>query len=143
MKEKAYGSGDKAKGAMADKADNMKEKAYGSGDKAAVLAGELSGRNDHVTTGKVAVVKTPTGYALVLGPNFSLDGAPDPVVALGNNGEYSAANKLGALKSKTGAQTYAIPASMNPADFSEAYIWCEKFNVSLGTAALKATGYGS
>ncbi len=108
-----------------------------------VSIGTFSGRNDHVTTGGVSIVKTDTGYHLVLGADFSLDGAPDPVVALGNNGEYSKDNKLAALSKKSGAQTYAIPANMNPADFSEAYIWCEKFDVSLGTAKLTSASYGS
>jgi len=112
--------------------------------KAEVLSvGTFSGRNDHVTTGGVSIVKTDAGYQLVLAPDFSLDGAPDPVVALGNNGEYSAANKLAPLTNKTGAQTYALPANLNPSDFSEAYIWCEKFNVSLGTAKLTSASYGS
>lgn len=137
---KAHGSGTKA-------VDGVKDAAHGSDTKAGkhkpILKGELSGRNDHVTTGRVGIVKTAEGYKLHLGPNFSLDGAPDPIVALGNNGTYDPANKLGVLKSKTGKQSYAIPANLNPADFSEAYIWCEKFNVSLGTAKLEATGYGS
>ena len=104
-----------------------------------VSTGTFSGRNDHITTGNVSVVKTATGYQLILAGDFSLDGAPDPIVALGNNGTYSPENKLAALKNITGAQTYEIPASMNPADFSEAYIWCEQFNVSLGTAALTSS----
>ena len=104
---------------------------------AVVSAGTFTGRNDHITTGNVSVVKAASGYQLVLAGDFSLDGAPDPIVALGNNGTYSPENKLAALKNISGAQTYAIPASMNPADFSEAYIWCEQFNVSLGIAPLR------
>jgi len=91
-----------------------------------------------ITTGGVSVVKSEEGYKLVLANDFSLDGAPDPVVALGNNGEYDVANKLAVLSNKTGAQSYVIPANMTPTDFSEAYIWCEKFNVPLGVATLTA-----
>jgi len=107
---------------------------------AVIASGTLSGRNDHITTGNVSIVQTASGYELVLAEDFSLDGAPDPVVALGNNGTYSPENKLGPLTNITGAQSYAIPANINPADFTEAYIWCEQFNVSLGTAALTING---
>jgi len=61
------------------------------------------------------LVKTGSGYALNFAADFSLDGAPDPIVAVGS---------------------YALPASFSPANFSEVYVWCEKFNVPLGVATL-------
>ena len=103
---------------------------------AAVSSGVFSGRSDHITTGKVSVVKTAAGYQLNFASDFSLDGAPDPVVALGNGGVYTKANKLGALKNKTGGQTYTLPASFTPGQFSQVYVWCEKFDVPLGIADL-------
>ncbi|MEP1231331.1 MAG: DM13 domain-containing protein [Litorimonas sp.] len=108
-----------------------------------VSIGTFSGRSDHVTNGGVSIVKKDGGYHLMLDDAFFLDGAPDPVVALGNNGEYKVENKLGPLGNTKGAQSYAIPANMNPADFTEAYIWCEKFSVPLGIATLKSASYGS
>ena len=102
----------------------------------AVSSGTFSGRSDHITTGHVTLVKTGSGYALNFGSDFSLDGAPDPIVAVGNGETYTAANKIGALTNKTGAQSYALPANFSPANFSEVYVWCEKFNVALGVATL-------
>jgi len=99
-------------------------------------SGTFSGRSDHITTGRVTVEKTNTGYQLNFASDFSLDGAPDPVVALGNNGEYLKVNKLGVLKNKTGSQSYALPASFTPGQFSQVYVWCEKFDVPLGIADL-------
>ena len=101
-----------------------------------ISSGNFSGRSDHVTTGKVRVMKSDKGYHLVFGQNFSLDGAPDPIVALGNGGVYDKANKISVLKNKTGRQVYALPASFTPGEFSEVYVWCEKFNVPLGIANL-------
>ena len=49
-----------------------------------VSQGTFSGRSDHVTTGQVALEKTATGYQLRFSSDFELDGAPDPVVAIGN-----------------------------------------------------------
>jgi len=100
--------------------------------------GTFSGRSDHITTGQVFLEKTASGYQLRFADDFSLDGAPDPVVALGNDDTYLASNKLGALKNKTGAQTYSLPVGFNPGEFSQVYVWCEKFSVPLGIAKLKS-----
>ena len=112
-----------------------------------VAQGIFSGRSDHITTGTASLVKTATGYNIVLSGDFELDGAPDPVVAVGNNETYTVANKLGALKNRTGAQSYELPANITPANFSQVYIWCEKFSVPLGVATLGGTAeksnYGS
>ena len=108
-----------------------------------VSAGTFSGRSDHITTGTATLVKSDGGYQITLSSDFELDGAPDPVVVVGNNETYDAANKLGALKNRTGAQTYSLPANITPAQFSQVYIWCEKFSVPLGVANLGPASKGS
>lgn len=106
-------------------------------DKAVSIAsGTFDGRSDHITTGRATIQKTASGYQLSFAGDFTLDGAPDPIVALGNGETYSAANKLGVLKNKTGAQTYTLPANFTPGRFSEVYVWCEQFNVPLGVVKL-------
>lgn len=102
----------------------------------ALSSGTFSGRSDHITTGQVTLEKTAVGYQLNFASDFSLDGAPDPIVAIGNGETYLAANKIGALKNKTGGQVYTLPASFTPGQFSEVYVWCEKFSVPLGVATL-------
>jgi hypothetical protein len=99
-------------------------------------SGHFDGRSDHITAGQVKLEKTATGFQLSFAADFSLDGAPDPVVAIGNGETYDAANKLGKLKSKTGRQIYQLPADFVPGQFSEVYVWCEKFSVPLGVAKL-------
>ncbi len=101
-----------------------------------ITVGTFSGRSDHITTGEVSVKKTASGYQLVFADDFELDGAPDPVVALGNGETFSVSNKLGKLKHRTGGQTYNLPANFTPGEFSEVYVWCEKFSVPLGVAKL-------
>jgi len=101
-----------------------------------ITTGTFSGRSDHVTTGNVSIVKKETGYQLVFAENFSLDGAPDPIVGFGNNGKFEISTKLGALTNKTGKQTYQLPADFTRAQFSEVYVYCEKFSVPLGVATL-------
>jgi hypothetical protein len=93
--------------------------------------GNFKGTNNHVTTGSVEVLKDK----VVLLDDFTFDGAPDPKVAFGKDG-YDSKTLMGLLKSNTGTSTYEIPAGINPDDYNEVWIWCEKFNVSLGVAKL-------
>jgi len=102
-----------------------------------VRSGEFSTLSKHVTTGSVTVAKTEDGYVITLGEDFSFDGAPDPRVALGNDGTYDPATLLESLRSNTGEQSYSVPASIDASAYNEVYIWCEKFSVALGVAQLK------
>ena len=102
----------------------------------AELRGNFEGRSKHITSGDVSIVKTATGYELVLADNFFLDGAPDPVIGFGDNGKYNKSTTFTELGKKTGRQTYTLPTNFNPANFSQVFIWCEKFSVPLGVATL-------
>ncbi|MEM9582295.1 MAG: DM13 domain-containing protein [Pseudomonadota bacterium] len=93
--------------------------------------GTFTGKSNHVTTGTVEVLKKE----IVLLDDFTFDGAPDPKVALGKNG-YDSKTLMGLLKKNKGKSSYAIPAGINPDDYNEVWIWCEKFNVPLGVAKL-------
>ena len=108
-----------------------------------VLAtGELEGRSDHVVSGSVALLSIGDAVLVVLGANFSLDGAPDPKVALGKDG-YDPNTLLTALESNDGAQIFQLPKTVRAEDYNEVWIWCEKFDVPLGVASLEATGSGA
>ncbi len=99
--------------------------------------GTFNGLSNHATSGSVTLVKEGDGYVIQLGEDFMFDGAPDPKVAFGKNGQYDASTLLEPLKSNSGAQSYAVPASLNPADYDEIYIWCERYSVGLGVASIK------
>lgn len=100
-------------------------------------SGTFSGLSDHITTGAVSVVEAAGGGTVViLGADFSLDGAPDPSVGFGIDGAYVAASDLGELTSINGLQAYIVPEGLDLADFNEIYIWCDEFSVPLGVAAL-------
>lgn len=94
--------------------------------------GKFTGKKGHATSGTVEVLKNE----VVLLDDFSFDGAPDPKVAFGKNG-YDSKTLMGLLKKNKGSSSYAIPAGINPDDYNEVWIWCEKFNVPLGLAKLK------
>ena len=102
-----------------------------------VSKGTFTGASDHITTGTVEVVKNADGsHTIVLGDDFSLDGAPDPRVGLGKDGFYNGNTDSGVLGNLTGAQSFVVPAGINVSEFNEVYIWCEKFSVPLGVAKL-------
>jgi hypothetical protein len=83
------------------------------------------------------VLKTANGGAVViLDKNFSLDGAPDPRVGFGKNGQYDAASDVGKLGNHKGLQAFVVPAGVDVSKYDEVYIWCRKFSVPLGVAAL-------
>lgn len=101
-------------------------------------SGSFVGASNHVTTGGVSIVKAADGsVSVVLADDFSLDGAPDPRVGLGKDGTYDPKSDLGVLANNTGAQTYSLPAGLDASAYNEVYIWCKKFSVPLGVAAIK------
>ena len=103
--------------------------------RAQAASGRFTGASGHATTGTGGIVAQDGVNYVSLAEDFRFDGAPDPKVALGRNG-YDPATLLGPLKSDTGAQSYRIPDSIDPAAYNEIWIWCEQFNVPLGSAKL-------
>ncbi len=91
------------------------------------------GINNHTVTGTAEIA----GTTVNLLDDFVFDGAPDPKVALGKDGTYDPDTLSGLLKSDTGASSYELPAGINPDDYNEVWIWCERFNVGLAIASAK------
>lgn len=97
--------------------------------------GKFKGVNNHVTKGHAKLV-TKNGKSFVeLQGDFWFDGAPDPKVALGQNG-YDSSTLMGLLKSNKGAQSFQVPAGVDVSNVNEIWIWCERYNVGLGVAKL-------
>ncbi len=101
-----------------------------------LASGEFRGKSGHAASGGVSVVQTATGAVVVLAPDFKFDGAPDPKLGFGKNG-YVKSTQFSVLKSNSGEQTYEIPAAIDPADYTEVWVWCEKYSVPLGVANLE------
>ncbi len=101
-----------------------------------LASGKFQGQSGHTTSGGVSVVKTAKGTLVVLGPDFKFDGAPDPKLGFGKNG-YVKSTQFSKLQSNSGEQTYEIPSSIDPADYTEVWVWCEGYSVPLGVATLK------
>ena len=99
--------------------------------------GSFTGASNHITTGTVEVVKTDGGYEIHLKDNFTFDGAPDPRIGFGSNGKFADGTDFEPLASNSGAQVYKVPAGINPAEFTDVFVWCRRYSVPLGVAALK------
>ncbi|MEM9012189.1 MAG: DM13 domain-containing protein [Pseudomonadota bacterium] len=97
--------------------------------------GSFAGESGHVTTGTGSLIQADGKWYISLADDFVFDGAPDPKVALGNDG-YDADTLLEPLKANAGAQVYEIPATIDPTQYNEIWIWCEQFSVPLGVASL-------
>ncbi|GAA4965566.1 DM13 domain-containing protein [Actinoplanes utahensis] len=105
--------------------------------------------HEHDTTGKARIVRNPDGsHQLELvgldtsdGPDLRVWLSDQPVRS-GTAGwkvfDDGAYRELGKLKGNHGDQVYKIPAGVDPAAFPSVSIWCARFAVSFGAAALTA-----
>ena len=99
--------------------------------------GTFVGKSNHITTGSVEIIKNSDGsHTVVLGSDFTFDGAPDPRVGFGSNGKYDKSTGMGLLQKLNGKQSYRVPAGVDPSKYNEVYIYCLRFNVPLGVAKL-------
>jgi len=103
---------------------------------ASAASGKFKGASNHKTTGSVSVEKKSGGWVLVLGADFTFDGAPDPKWAFGNSG-VDKDTIFTPLKKNSGAQSYKIPAGIDPTKYKQVILYCEKYSVPLGVAKLK------
>ena len=99
-------------------------------------SGNFSGKSNHVASGTVDLVQTDRGYEIRLGDDFRFDGAPDPKVMIGTRGSKQRL-QLSHLARNSGAQTYALPAGVEPGSYDEVWIWCKRYSVPLAYARLK------
>ncbi len=97
------------------------------------LKGTFEGASNHVTSGTVHVTTDSIDFQ----DDFSFDGAPDPKIGFGKNGEFDTSTIVEPLKANNGAQSYSIPDSVDLKAYNEVYVWCEKYSVPLGVARLQ------
>lgn len=99
-----------------------------------VESATFTGESDHTVSGKVEIVKKGKVYYLVLGEDFSFDGAPDPRLGFSSRDSYVETSTFSGLNLDSGKQIYRLPATLDISNFDEVTIWCEKFGVPLAEA---------
>jgi len=115
----------------------------GSPAPAAVLAGQFR-TGAHDTTGTATIYRMGDGKQILRLANFKTSNGPDVRVYLVNaNGvadddtvKNAGFVDLGALKGNMGDQNYEVPATVDLASHRAVSIWCRRFGVNFGAAAL-------
>lgn len=111
-----------------------------------IASGELIS-HEHTTTGTVKIVRLADGSHTLRLENLDTSNGPDlhvwltdaPVTegkagwGVFDDGTYVS---LGKLKGNKGDQNYAVPADVDLSGYTSVSIWCDRFNVSFGAAAL-------
>ncbi|MFE2876066.1 DM13 domain-containing protein [Streptomyces roseus] len=104
--------------------------------------------HEHSTTGTVKLVRLPDGSRTLRLEDLDTSSGPDLRVWLTDAPVKEGADgwfvfddgkhvSLGKLKGNKGDQNYEIPAEVDLADYSSVTIWCDRFDVSFGAAALQ------
>jgi hypothetical protein len=101
--------------------------------------------HEHETSGQVRVVRQPDGSRLLAIEDLDTSDGPDLRVWLTDaevskdgwrvfdDGDYV---DLGELRGNKGNLVYELPDGVDLADYQSVSIWCERFSVSFGAAAL-------
>ncbi|MFD0355347.1 DM13 domain-containing protein [Streptomyces sp. NPDC127110] len=103
--------------------------------------------HEHTTTGTVKIVRLPDGSHTLRLEGLDTSNGPDLRVWLTDapvkegtvgwrvfdDGKYVS---LGKLKGNKGDQNYPIPADVKLSEYTSVTIWCDRFDVSFGAAAL-------
>jgi hypothetical protein len=101
-------------------------------------SGSFVGRGGYSASGAVTVLREGDGFVVRLEENFRTQTGPGLHVYLGKSASSAGgAVDLGRLKATSGLQTYAVPANINPDDFSHVLIYCQPFSVVFASAELK------
>ena len=101
---------------------------------------------EHHTRGRALVLRLRDGRRFLRFENFRTSNGPDVRVylsaaAAGGPGDRFDDDyvELGHLKGNIGSQNYRIPAGLDLGRFRSAVVWCQRFSVAFGAAAVAAT----
>jgi hypothetical protein len=95
----------------------------------------------HPTTGRAVVLGNGSEQRFLRLEDFATDNGPDLNVYLVNSSAGGVADviDLGDLAGNIGDQNYEIPAGVDLTVYDEVVIWCVRFGVGFGSAALSPT----
>ena len=110
-----------------------------------VLAAGTFVDGEHATSGTARILQLPDGSRFVRLEGFSTSDGPDVHVWLSDQqaggddwGKYDDGRyvPLGSLKGTDGNQNYAVPSDAELSGLSSVVVWCDRFNVAFGSAAV-------
>jgi hypothetical protein len=96
----------------------------------------MMGANGHNASGSARIVRRGTSHTLELRDDFRIDGGENDVyLARGTDRVGSGDLRLGALGSRTGAQSYDLPH--DGSQYPYVVIWCRPFAIPIGLGELR------
>ncbi|NEQ54078.1 MAG: DM13 domain-containing protein [Leptolyngbya sp. SIO3F4] len=99
-----------------------------------IQSSSFTGESGHVVSGGIDIVQKGDIYHVVLGEDFSFDGAPDPKLGFSNDDAFVSASLFSGLNLDSGQQIYRLPATLDVSHYDELTIWCDQFSVPLAEA---------
>jgi hypothetical protein len=101
----------------------------------------------HPTSGTATIYKMGDGRRVLRFTNFDTSNGPDVhVYMVASDDAKDAATvaragfiDLGSIKGNVGDQNYTLPTDLDLAKYRAVSIWCKRFSVNFGAAALKPT----
>jgi hypothetical protein len=104
--------------------------------------------HEHATKGRASIIRLADGKHILRIENLDTSDGPDLRVWLSDQPVKKGTSgwsvfddgqhvELGELKGNKGDQNYSVPADTDLAELSSVSIWCKRFHVSFGAAALK------
>lgn len=107
-----------------------------------LVGGEFQDRS-HPASGTVGIFELEDGSRVLRIEDLETDNGPDLYVYLSAADADAEAGEfddefvsLGRLKGNLGSQNYEIPADVDLSRFASIVIWCDRFDVAFGSAAL-------
>ena len=105
-----------------------------SGDIVTQFSGDFSGVSSYTIEGQALVLNDGSEQRFLRFENFSTNNGPDlKVILRAENGDLV---NLGPLEGNIGNQNYEIPPEVDLNVFNAVEIYCERFSVTFGGAAL-------
>jgi hypothetical protein len=101
-----------------------------------LFTGTFVGMSGHESSGGFSVYRDGQGYSIRFHADFLFDGAPDPRLGFGK-GKYLPTTEFAKLTHLQGEREYRLPLSSQLEQYSDFWIWCEKFSVPIGRVDLK------
>lgn len=102
--------------------------------------GQLSGRQGYEVSGTIVVEKDGDTTKVILKSDYLFDPSknpPDIKIAFGDGEKYAKGSEIhDELTVKKGEASFDVPAGIDTDQYSEIYIYCEKFTVILAAATL-------
>ena len=96
----------------------------------------LRGVASHDATGTVAVRRRGAGWVVEFSGDYSVTRAPDPYVGFGSADRYARRTQFAKMRSTKGAQSYRVPAGIDPTAHGAVWVWCRRFDVPIAVAVL-------